>query len=210
MRSRPLKAPALLPALILVPSRDRRWRQRRARRSAAATSRQRRSRLAGRRRRAAVAFDPRDAPLGCILGKGLAGAEGPAPDRPARHPAGRRAARSIAFASQRGRGAGSPDRQRGARRRGDRPAPADRRRPLRRRSREDRDLPAGAGHQVLMADRVALAPHQARRCCSSSGSLPIAGVVWWATKQQAPTFPHTFGGRHGARRRGSPSTRSRR
>ncbi|HZV74422.1 MAG TPA: lysylphosphatidylglycerol synthase transmembrane domain-containing protein [Conexibacter sp.] len=24
--------------------------------------------------------------------------------------------------------------------------------------------------------------------------VPIAGVVWWATKQQAPTFPTTFGG----------------
>ena len=25
-------------------------------------------------------------------------------------------------------------------------------------------------------------------------ALPIAGVVWWATKQQAPTLPHSFGG----------------
>lgn len=24
--------------------------------------------------------------------------------------------------------------------------------------------------------------------------IPIAGVVWWATKQRAPTFPHSFGG----------------
>jgi len=24
--------------------------------------------------------------------------------------------------------------------------------------------------------------------------VPIAGVVWWATKQQAPTFPSSFGG----------------
>ncbi|HMJ01595.1 MAG TPA: lysylphosphatidylglycerol synthase domain-containing protein, partial [Conexibacter sp.] len=24
--------------------------------------------------------------------------------------------------------------------------------------------------------------------------IPIAGVVWWATKQEAPTFPSSFGG----------------
>ena len=147
----------------------------------------------------AAAFDPRDAPLGCL------GVEGHQAEKDARQtdrldvlPAEQRRLRRVRR-DARG-GAGPPDPQRGARRRGDRPAPAHRRAPRRRRAQSDRDLPAGAGLEVLRAPS-ACPPRTKRLLLLVVWVVPIAGVVWWATKQRRRRFPQRLRRDHGARRR---------
>jgi glycosyltransferase 2 family protein len=39
-----------------------------------------------------------------------------------------------------------------------------------------------------------MSPRTKRLLLLATWAIPIAGVVWWATKQEAPTFPSSFGG----------------
>src|SRR6185312_8547025 len=120
-------------------------------------------------------------------------AEGRAADEQTRDPPGRR--RRVRHVRRHaGRGGGHPAAQRGPRRRGDRAAPADRRPPRRRRAQSDRVLPPGAGHEILSESTVSPRLTGKRLLLLVVWLIPIAGVVWWAAKQRAPTFPSSFGG----------------
>ena len=108
-----------------------------------------------------------------------------------------------------GGGAGTPDPQRGAGRRGDRPAPAHRRPPDRRPAQSDRDLPPGAGLEILSEARR-VTPHQAPAAARRLGrSRSRASCGGRRSRERRPS-PATLRRDHGARRRARALRASRR
>ena len=124
--------------------------------------------------------------------KGIESAKDAQTDRQTRHPPRRQRRLRRVRRDARG-GAGAPDPQRGARRRGDRPAPAHRRPPDRRRAQSDRDLPPGAGLEILSEGRR-VSPARSACCCSSSGSSRSRASCGGRRSRERRRFPSDVGG----------------